>query len=96
MIIDSLAGILPPQAMDAKVEKKKEPEGPRPIAQSNKSDDAQLDMTKQNISKKRTPGAPVKEEGSKPELYNAKGSLRETCLSESEEMLRCESLDLII
>ncbi len=96
MIIDSLAGILPPQAMDVKVEKKKEPEGARPIVQSNKSYDAQLDMAKQNISKKSAPKSCVREEGSKAETYNAKGSLRDTCLSESEKMLKCESLDLII
>ena len=96
MIIDSLAGILPPQAMDAKVEKKKEPEGPRPVAQSNKSYDAQLDMAKQNISKKSAPVSCDREEGSKAETYDAKGSMRDTCLSESEQRRSCESLDLII
>ena len=96
MIIDSLAGILPPQAMDAKVEKKKDIEAPRPIAQSNKSYDSQLDMAKQNISKKGALKSRDREEGLKAEIYNAKGSLEDTPLSESEEGQKHESLNLII
>lgn len=96
MIIDSLAGILPPQAMDAKVEKKKDIEAPKPIAQSNKSYDSQLDMAKQNISRKGALTSRYREEELKAEIYDAKGSLKDTSTSQSEEGQTHDSLDLII
>lgn len=96
MIVDSLAGILPPQAMDAKVEKKKEVDAPRPVAQSNKSYDSQLDMAKQNISKKSALRSGNREESHRAEIYNAKGSIEDACPPESEDGQKHESLDLII
>lgn len=96
MIVDSLAGILPPQAMDTKVEKKKELDAPKPVAQSNKSYDSQLDMAKQNISKKRALRSGGREEGHRTEIYNAKGAFEAPPPPESGEDRKRESLDLMI
>ena len=96
MIIDSLAGILPPQAMDAKVEKKKGLQDPKPIAKSNKSYDSQLDLAKQNISKMRTLISGDREEGQRAEIHNSKGSLEDTPPPESKEGQEHQSLNLLI
>ena len=54
MIVDSLASVPVSQAPDVKVEKNAKAEEPRAIEESDKSEYSQLDMEKQNISKRRS------------------------------------------
>ena len=54
MIADSLSSIPLTQAPDVKIEKNAKAEEPRAIEESDKGDNSQLDIERQNISKKRS------------------------------------------
>lgn len=75
MLLDSLNGLIPPQAMEVKLEKKKEPMDTKPIEQSGASRHPQLELQEENISKEAKTKQVIKEEQKFPELYNAKGNL---------------------
>ncbi len=96
MIIDSLAGVLPPQTLDAKAEKKRDAGAPKPVAESNKSYDSQLDMERQNISKNNSLKHWKRGEGYKAVSYNSKGSPKDFLGPESEEGKKHKEFDIII
>lgn len=96
MYIDSLAGVLPPQALDIKVEKKEQVDEPKPVKQSHQSHDSQLDMAKQNISKKNTLKSKEHRDYFKAEIYNHKGGLPRDVSSGDEDAERHGSLSLLI
>ncbi|MBW2017123.1 MAG: hypothetical protein JRF57_05365 [Deltaproteobacteria bacterium] len=68
MFIDSLTGIIPPQSLEIKIDKKKDVEEPKPIKGSHRSDDARLEMAKQDIAKKNSGIQKIPEGDSHPGL----------------------------
>ena len=96
MYIDSLAGVLPPPALDLKVEKKEQTDEPRPVKESHHSHDSQLDMAKQNISKKNTLKSKEQRGYFKAEIYDPKGGLPQDVSSGDEDGEGYESLNLLV
>ena len=58
------------------MDKKTEAEGTEPIEASEESEDAKLDMTRQDIAKKRTTKELADEARAPIGIYNAKGRIR--------------------
>ena len=76
MTIDLSPGVPAPQFFEVKLDKKAETEGTGPIEASEESEDAKLDITRQNIAKKRTTKELVDEARAPVGIYNAKGKIR--------------------
>jgi glutaredoxin len=92
MLLDSLNGVLPPQAMEVKVEKKKDPEETKPIEQSGESRHPQLELQQQNISKETKIKQVFKEEQRLMQIYNAKGNLVQKAIHKQ----KAENLNLTV
>ena len=79
MIIDSLSSMPPPQAVDIKEKKRVETEDQRPIEESERSNSAELDLSKEDVSMKLAAEETRHEDNNGIEIYSAKGDLlRET------------------
>jgi hypothetical protein len=76
MTIDLSAGVPAPHFFDIKLDKKTETEGTEPIEASEESEDAKLDMARQDIAKKRTAKELADEARVPVGIYNAKGKIR--------------------
>lgn len=96
MFIDSLAGVIPPQSLDVRLEKKEDREEPKPIKGSGKSNGAQLDMAKQTISKKHKGGEHLKTGNSSAGTYSVLGLHKKDISTEEEGLFENLSLDLCI
>ena len=77
MTIDLSAGVPAPHFVDIKLEKKAETEGTEPIEASEESEDSKLDMTRQDIAKKRTTKEVTDEARAFTGIYDAKGKIRQ-------------------
>lgn len=96
MFIDSLAGVIPPQTADVKLEKKEQTDQPRPIVGSEKSQDSKLEMSKQNLSKKNAMKPKERERVLRAAIYNPRGSFSGDPPVELENTSQSESLDLVV
>jgi hypothetical protein len=77
MIIDPMAGLALPPICDIKVEKKSEAEQPRPIVESDKSDDSKLDLQRQNVARRKTSKSRHQKAESWGKRYNSSGGVEE-------------------
>jgi len=75
MITDAINSLPVSQAPDIKVEQDLETEEPRAVEDSDKSDDSNLDVSRQNVAKQSSGMDVSKESGVEIESYNAKGNL---------------------
>ncbi len=76
MTIDLSAGVPAPHFFDVKLDKKTETEGTEPVEASEESEDAKLDMARQDIAKKRTTKELADEAHAPVGIYNAKGKIK--------------------
>lgn len=96
MFIDSLAGIIPPQSLEVRQEKKEDKEEPKPIKGSGESNGAQLDMTEQALSKKQKGGDRPKTVSSSPGTYSVGGVLKREISKEKLDQSELLPIDLCI
>ena len=73
---------LPQVAPDIKLEKKNDTEEPRAVEDSDQSDDAKLDIQRENVEKKSAVEERFKGDEIEPEVYSAKGILVRALSSE--------------
>ena len=70
-----IGNLLLPQAPDLKLERKNNTEEPRAVEDSDHSDDAKLDIHRENVNGKSAVEDRFKEAEVEPEVYSAKGLL---------------------
>ena len=75
MITDATNSLPVPQATDIRVEQDLETEEPRAVEDSDKSDDSNLDISRQNVAKQSAGMDVSKYSDVEMESYNAKGYL---------------------
>jgi len=96
MITDAINSLPVPQAPDIKAEQNLETEEPRAVEDSDKSDDSNLDVSRQNVAKQSSGMDVSKESGVEMESYNAKGYLVNEPSSWQDTGQPQDSINLIV
>jgi hypothetical protein len=96
MFVDNPSGLPLPAALDLKVEKKTEVEEPRPIKGSDGSDDARLDLQRQNTVRKITERRRGRRDARGGRIYNSKGTIEKNPLSGDPAASRRKSVEFEI
>ena len=96
MITDAINSLPVPQAPDIKVEQDLETEEPRAVEDSDKSDDSNLDINRQNVAKQSADMDVSKDSGVEMESYNAKGYLANEPSSRQGTGQPQDSINLIV
>ena len=96
MITDAINSLPVPQAPDIKVEQDLETEEPRAVEDSDKSNDSNLDISKQNVAKHSAGMDVSKDSGVEMESYNAKGYLANESSSRQDTGQPHDSINLIV
>ena len=95
MIMDSLSNIPLPPVLEVKIEKNSKAEEPRAIEEPEKGDKSQLDMEKQNISKKR-PSKEMEDVKIELETYTATNGSSNKLSSEEAQGNEYEPVNIVV
>jgi len=96
MITDAIHSLPVLQAPDIKLEQGRETEDPRAVENSGKSDDSNLDISRQNIAKQSANMDISKDSDVEMESYTAKGYLANESSSRQSTGQPQESINLIV
>ncbi len=96
MITDAINSLPVPQAPDIKVDQDRETEDPRAVEDSDKSDDSNFDVSRQNVAKQSADMDASKHSGVEMESYNAKGYLANESSSRQSTGQSQDSINLIV
>ena len=96
MITDAINSLPVLQAPDIKLEQGRETEDPRAVEDSDKSNDSNLDISRQDVAKQSAGTDVLKYSGVEMESYNAKGYLANESSSRQGTGQPQDSVNLIV
>ena len=96
MITDAISSLPVLQAPDIKLEQDRETEEPRAVEDSDKSNDSNLDISRQNVAKQSAGMDVSKESSVEMDSYNAKGYLVNESSSQQDTGQPQDSINLFV